>query len=294
MYARVKQTSQGLEYHSSFDRGLVVALKSQIPAAMRRWNPDKKCWIVDNSQLALLEDLTRDYLGVTLQVPVGTSSKANNTSATRLLRVEYIGQIKDRGNGDMSAMGAKDNEPISYTHIFDGNMNYQGVKQNLEWIYVFPESVLKKWFTGNDEKTPNMATYYTALATRQNATQKEIKTAWRKMLMRYHPDKNSDEDAAQMTIKINEAYNILRNPAKRKKYDAGLKLQMSLGTRAKPLRDSDFTIPIRCGMIMAKGHDRVGRFVVDEILEWSDIVENGRSLVTSWDLSTNSLRREWV
>jgi hypothetical protein len=272
LYARVKQTSQGYEFYSSYDAGLVQSLKYEIPANMRRWNPDKKCWLIDDSQLPFLKKIVQDHFGIALRIEHMPKQTAKLPS-TRLIRVEYIGQIKDRGNGNMAAYGL----------IGD------------EWSVILSESTLKKWFLGgNTKNTPNTSTYYTTLAIKQNTPQSEIKRAWRKMAKRYHPDINSDDDATKMMQMVNDAYNVLRNPQKRKKYDAGLKLQSSLTASNRLIKGSDFTIPIRCGMIMAKGHDRVGRFIIDEILEWTDIVENGRSLVTSWDLATNSLRREWV
>ena len=290
-YARVKQTDQGLEFYSSFDRNLVDAIKYQIPANMRRWNPSAKCWIVDNQYAMTLKNITYDCLGIALDITGINFNNLQNTPSTRLIRVEYIGQVKDRGNGDMSAYGARNANNYSYKIMFISGVH----GPELEWSYVFPESTLKKWFLGSNEKeTVNTSTFYTVLAVKPTTPQKEIKTAWRKMLMRYHPDVNSDEDAASMTMRINDAYNILRNPTKRKKYDAGLRLQVSLTNSNRPIKGSDFTIPVRCGMILATGHDSVGRFIVDEILEWTDIVENGRSLVTSWDKMTNSLRREWL
>ena len=290
MYARAKQTNQGYEFYSSYDAGLVQSIKYEIPYNMRRWNPDKKCWIIDDSQIDFLDDIVQDHFGIALQIQ-HMPKQTTKLPSTRLIRVEYIGQIKDRGNGELSAYGAiaQFNTPLGkYSPVM-------GVPLPLEWKYVFPEPTLKKWFLGGNAKdAPNVSTFYTVLAIKQNTPQNEIKKAWRKMAKRYHPDINSDDDATKMMQLVNDAYNVLRNPQKRKKYDAGLRLQNSLSANNKPIRGSDFTIPIRCGMILAKGHDRVGRFIVDEILEWTDIVENGRTLVTSWDLSTNSLRREWV
>ena len=79
-----------------------------------------------------------------------------------------------------------------------------------------------------------------------------------------------------------------------KKYDAGLKLQL-LATRSnQPTITSNFTIPIRCGMILCKCTQSASRNLVDEILEWVDIVESGRTLITSWDKQLNQVRREWI
>jgi curved DNA-binding protein CbpA len=44
-----------------------------------------------------------------------------------------------------------------------------------------------------------------------------LESAWRRMAKRYHPDVNKDDDAPQMMQRINEAYEVLNNPLKRKK-----------------------------------------------------------------------------
>jgi len=52
--------------------------------------------------------------------------------------------------------------------------------------------------------------YYTILGISQGATRTEIKKAYRRMAMRYHPDKNDNrKDAAQKFIQVTEAYEIL-------------------------------------------------------------------------------------
>jgi curved DNA-binding protein CbpA len=59
----------------------------------------------------------------------------------------------------------------------------------------------------------------------QHATQAEIKEAYRRLVMRYHPDKNPGDEAnaQEITQKLNEAYEILSNPQKRSAYDERLK-----------------------------------------------------------------------
>lgn len=62
--------------------------------------------------------------------------------------------------------------------------------------------------------------YYKILGVDRNATQKEIKAAYRKLAREYHPDVNPDDPTAQERFKeINEAYQVLGDPEKRKKYD---------------------------------------------------------------------------
>jgi len=62
--------------------------------------------------------------------------------------------------------------------------------------------------------------YYKVLDVDKNATQKEIKSAYRKLAREHHPDVNPDDPDAQERFKdINEAYQVLGDPEKRKKYD---------------------------------------------------------------------------
>jgi len=62
--------------------------------------------------------------------------------------------------------------------------------------------------------------YYSTLGVAKTATDKEIKTAYRKMARKHHPDVNPGDKAAETRFKeLTEAYEVLGDPAKRKKYD---------------------------------------------------------------------------
>jgi molecular chaperone DnaJ len=63
--------------------------------------------------------------------------------------------------------------------------------------------------------------YYTVLGVEQTASQDEIKNAYKKLAIKYHPDKNQgDDDIARRFVEVNEANSTLGDPEKRKKYDA--------------------------------------------------------------------------
>ena len=62
--------------------------------------------------------------------------------------------------------------------------------------------------------------YYKVLGIDKSATPKDIKTAYRKLARKYHPDLNpNDKDANKNFQQINEANEVLSDPEKRKKYD---------------------------------------------------------------------------
>lgn len=61
--------------------------------------------------------------------------------------------------------------------------------------------------------------YYKILGVSKGANQDEIKKAYRKLALKYHPDRGGGEEAAKEFKKVNEAYQVLSDPQKRSQYD---------------------------------------------------------------------------
>ena len=64
--------------------------------------------------------------------------------------------------------------------------------------------------------------FYKILDIKRNATPADIKKAYRKLSMQYHPDKNPDDDEAKAKFQdVASAYEALSDPEMRRKYDRG-------------------------------------------------------------------------
>lgn len=87
-----------------------------------------------------------------------------------------------------------------------------------------------------------MPNHYEILGLQSNADEGEIKKAYRSLSFKYHPDRatGDPEESNQMMQKLNEAYEILRDPQKRKQYDnelngvQGFPFPMHHGMRGMP------------------------------------------------------------
>ncbi|TAL63300.1 MAG: J domain-containing protein, partial [Legionella sp.] len=65
--------------------------------------------------------------------------------------------------------------------------------------------------------------YYKIMGVSQDASEKDIKTAYRKLARKYHPDISKESNAEERFKEMGEAYEVLRDPKKRAEYDQYLK-----------------------------------------------------------------------
>ena len=112
-------------------------------------------------------------------------------------------------------------------------------KEKQEWVFYFLDTEWKELLekektlgkkgsnlsmpssTGGEEERPvKDRTYYDLLNVSTNATDVELKKAYRKMALKFHPDKNPDDpEAAQKFQQLSQAYNVLSNEQLRANYD---------------------------------------------------------------------------
>ena len=274
-----------LVYRTPYNPGLVGALKAAIPATDRKWDPRRRVWLVAPAHGQTLANLAAQYLGVRLSVP--TTGTVAATRETRVLEIRYIGATKDRGEGERTAFGWV----------------------NGEWSAIFPEPVLLSWFgdSPSDPDSPRdtgqaTTTLYAVLAVKRSASGTDIRTAYRRMARQWHPDVSREPNSAEMFIRIQHAYEVLRDPRLRARYDAGLQLEQAAQIAEQQqgklnwsaMLDS-YRPPLRCGILLVEGIEQLGRFIIEQILCWEDIMRSdGKVLVASWPPGATKPLEVWV
>lgn len=132
----------------------------------------------------------------------------------------YIIEPKKRGFERRSV----DSHPLNKNlcTFFLLSLCYPGLERR--WLYIMSISPLQillafavcialAWAAGKD--------YYKILNVQKSASAADIKRAYRKLSLKYHPDKNPSPDAAQKFSEIAQAYDVLSDPEKREVYNRG-------------------------------------------------------------------------
>src|ERR1700694_4787535 len=81
---------------------------------------------------------------------------------------------------------------------------------------------------------------YDVLGVRRDATQEDIKKAFRKLAMKYHPDRNKSDDAHDHFKSINEAYEVLGDTERRSMYDRFGHAGVEAGAQGRGFSGFDF------------------------------------------------------
>ncbi|KAJ8721645.1 hypothetical protein PYW07_002420 [Mythimna separata] len=99
---------------------------------------------------------------------------------------------------------------FNYKHLLER----QNLKNNLKMLKLI---VISCFLFGAVNLTD--VTYYEILGVTKKASAQEIRQAYKKLAVKYHPDKNPGEDEQEKFLKITEAYETLKDPDKRNNYD---------------------------------------------------------------------------
>ncbi len=290
-------TPDGLALDTPYDPAFVAALKAAIPHGARRWDGQARRWLVDPAHGQKLPTLIQQHYGVTIELPQGDT--AAPARVTEVLQLAYLGACREREDRSVSASG-----------YALGNRNAKAPD------LVVAEAALKAWFEGAkpsaapDAKPAPPASLYTVLCVPADVDAAALKAAYRRMARQTHPDVNKEPDAAELFRRVQAAYDTLSDPARRRKYDAGLALADRFAAERDPARQygrlgragyttytpppEPYRAPLRCGLLLVTGVRRLGRLHVETILSWEDLTRDGRVLVSSWPTGADLWTEEWV
>jgi molecular chaperone DnaJ len=93
---------------------------------------------------------------------------------------------------------------------------------------------------GGETMAQKRRDYYEVLGVPRDASMEEIKRAFRRLAMKYHPDRNKSPDAEAKFKEINEAYQVLSDPQKRAAYDRYGPAGMEAMERGRPFDGAPF------------------------------------------------------
>jgi hypothetical protein len=274
-------------YQINIPYNLKDEFKARVPAKHRGWNQDARCWTVSREGIAIAQAFLESHFGK-IEIPPLEESSAIAATIQKTFTVEYIGQCKERDGGIISALAS--------VHGF--------------WSLEFPEEVLKVWFERRVSKD-GLQTFYQALCVFETSTDQEIKSAYRRLSRQWHPDvcQNEEVNPGETFRKLTDAYEVLRDSTKRRRYDAGLFFEreskrsqlepgLDLGlsySHRRALKSFHFRAPLRCGLITAEGVQRLSRFTASKIIAWDDITDgDGRVMTASWNKHTESIEIKWI
>lgn len=272
---RIESVDGALAVHTPYSPDFVAELKARLSPADRKWDGGRKAWLVAAGCGPTIAVLVERHFGTTVNLPV-TTAQGSRPSMT-ILDVRYIGVTRAREDGSESAFGWC----------------------NGGWNAVFPRAVLMTWF-GATQRPGEAATLYAVLGVSQSASAADIKASWKRLARQWHPDVCREPDAAGQFRAIQEAWEILGDENRRARYNAGLaleatwKAQNGRNERVAHM-DTNYRSPLRCGLILATGVQILGRHVVGEIHQWTDITNSqGQTLTTSWPAGAKEFVEQWI
>lgn len=274
-----------IEVRSSYNMDANDAFRAIGPFFKVQWIPNLKVRAVWPNLLPDVQRIGSRYYGIDAPAPMMRSTPS--FGERRTIEAFYIGGEKSHGSDR-----------------WHSGMNLAG-----DFIYILPHALVRDWFDPfkpepvHERIQLDDSSLYAMIGARPGATQDELKKAYRLAQRSWHPDFNpGDRTAHDMTIRINQAWETLKDPSRRAAYDAGLALMQSLDDDSEPdwmksvkKQAQGWQLIKRNGLIDVTC-DIYGDFhIVTAIHGWQDITNNqGQVLASSWDFNAARVVKSWI
>lgn len=314
-YARLTPLESGvLLLKCAYSPALNADLKTRLPPSGRRWDADARGWRIDAQYGWMVSDLCAVHLGVRPPIPVAAVSVGPLPRETRLFECRYVGKAKERSGGEWTA-SAWVRSPQPGLPAAERGRGDWGLSLTLQALRRYFEPSYRLRDPGDDEDTeeaPSTAdaappTLYDVLGVPADADEAALKRGYRAMTFQWHPDRCREPDAHERFIAIQDAYDTLREPAVRRRYDQGLRLeaeaaQPSEAFPAPSLRplaaigvgEYGWSPRKRAGWFLVTGRPTVRGFRATHVVDVQDIVdEHGCVLVSSWPKDGDDFEELW-
>lgn len=130
--------------------------------------------------------------------------------------LEFMGDVRAGISRERFSMGA-----VRYADAFIDMLNdTEGVRQflslkgiSLEYVHKHVKGIFARLHFNQEND------HYLTLCLPRSASEAQINRRWKDLMLIYHPDRSKDVDAAGCAKRINEAYNVLKHPDKKREYD---------------------------------------------------------------------------
>lgn len=282
-YATLDGFGPMFEWRSDYNRELVNEFKAKVPGSARTWNPgysmgyrrrSQGYWEVSTSYKDTVITLCRKY---GFDVTVSGNFDQPKVRQYRIT-LDYMGLVRHRGG-----------------ELFTSSGWVEG-----GWNATFTLAVLQDWFKftiGPGE----MPTLFGVLGVDGSLDgvefDKALKKAYRSAARTWHPDVNKEPEAEETFKKIQSAYEKLKDPMFRKRYNAGLELQKRVERKSSVIGDNTikWRPPVRCGNLIVNATKVISKYEIEKILDWQPIRRpDGTVMVTYWLPGDNTFSTKWV
>lgn len=262
---------------SKFNKEMVSVLKRNIGSPNRRYEPNTKKWFIDISNKDNLINILKPFAN-NLNY---TKESDNPGEIIKDIKFEYL-----------------DIEVINNKINFGYQEGYKCYFRNV-YLFFIPKQIVFDYFKKNPINEKNSENklaklgYYDILKLPKFCQDKnEIKVKYRQAAIKYHTDLVGGNNEAM--VRVNQAYEILKDPKQRKKYNMGLKL-CAKKSNGDLNSFYSFSPPRNNGSITAKGIYYLGYFIVKHIANWDYLYNReNKKLITTFNSYTKKYETEWV